>query len=68
MSPSPTLRERNAKVLEDIGYVIAKDVLKRHWLATKPGWRNYYLGACGSVRHGKTLTSSRVVQLHLPPI
>ena len=68
MSPPPTLRERNAKVLEDLGYVIARDELKRHWLATKPGWRNYYLGARGSVRHGWTLTSSRVTQLHLPPI
>lgn len=68
MSPPPTPRERSAKVLEDLGYVIAKDVLKRHWLATKPGYPSYYLGSRGSVRRGETLTNSWVIQLNLPPI
>ena len=64
----PTLRERNAKVLEDLGYVIAKSMLKRHWIASKPDWPNYYLGSRGHVRRGETLTSSRTARLHLPPI
>ena len=68
MSTLPTLRERNAKVLEDLGYVIDKDAYKHHWLATKPGYPNYYLGSHGYVSRGRTLTNSRVIRLNLPPI